>query len=107
MGAETSTLQSIESLNATLNDIETKLGVVEDIHLHHERTICHDDTVLVSGKLIRCNSGTILNIGPIVGLVGQYSARILVEVDTAAEITLNFFIIDDRASFSRFQCEKV
>lgn len=42
MGADSSTLQSIESLNTTLEDIEKKLFVIEDVHLHHERRLVVD-----------------------------------------------------------------
>lgn len=107
MGAETSTLQSIESLNATLSDIENKLGVVEDIHLHHERNICQDDSVVLSGKIIKCNSSVSLNVGPVIGLLGQRSVRILVETNRDAEITFNVFVIDDKSSFSRFHAQHV
>jgi hypothetical protein len=107
MGAETSTLQSIESLNKTLTDIETKLGVVEDIHLHHERSICHDDMVIISGKPIRCNPTVRLAVGPVVGLLGQDFARIMVESNCDADLSYHVFIIDDRASFSRYLFEMV
>jgi hypothetical protein len=107
MGAETSTLQSIESLNKTLTDIENKLGIVEDIHLHHERSICHEDSVVISGKLIRCNASVQLIVGPVVGLIGQDFARIMVEASADCTICLNVFVIEDRASFSRFLFEQV
>ena len=57
MGAESSSLLAIESLNSTLTNIEKKLGVIEDVHIHHERTICHDNVVIVSGKRIKCFPG--------------------------------------------------
>ena len=63
MGAESSSLQAIESLNDTLSNLERKLGVIEDVHLHHERTICHDNTVIVSGKQIVSNPGVEIVVG--------------------------------------------
>jgi hypothetical protein len=51
MGADSSTLSSIESLGSTLTEIERKLGAIEDAHLHHERTICHDNTIIIIGTL--------------------------------------------------------
>lgn len=107
MGAESSTIQSIESLNSTLSDIERKLGVVEDVHLHHERTICQDDSILVSGKLLRCRSGINLTCGPVVGLIGHNFARLLLELDNTIEISMNVFSIDEIATESRFCYEKV
>jgi hypothetical protein len=107
MGAETSTLASIESLSASLGDIERKLAVLEDAHLHHERTICHDDTVIISGKRIQCRSAINLTLGPIVGLVGQTFGRILVETDADAEISLFIYLVDEMNTEARFQSEEV
>jgi len=53
MGTGTSTLSAIESLSSSLQEIERKLAVLEDSHLHHEKTICFDDSVIVSGKRIQ------------------------------------------------------
>lgn len=102
MGADSSTLQSIESLNSTLNDIEKKLFVIEDVHLHHERTISHDDAVLISGKKIVCRSGVHVLCGPVLGLIGTQFARILVEVDEDSELTFNVFITDNHLICTRF-----
>ena len=102
MGADSSTLQSIESLNSTLNDIEKKLFVIEDVHLHHERTISHDDAVLISGKKIVCRSGVHILCGPVLGLIGTQFARILVEVDEDSELTFNVFITDNHLICTRF-----
>lgn len=102
MGADSSTLQSIESLNSTLEDIEKKLFVIEDVHLHHERTIAHDDSVLISGKKIGCRSGVRLTCGPVLGAVGSDFARILVEVDYDSMLTLNIFVADAKLICSRY-----
>jgi len=103
MGADSSTLQSIESLNTTLEDIEKKLFVIEDVHLHHERTIAHDDSVLISGKKIGCRSGVRLICGPILGAVGSNFAMMLVEVDYDAELTFNVFVSDAKLMCSRYR----
>lgn len=102
MGAESSTLQSVESLNSTLQDIEEKLFRIEDIHLHHERTLATDDTVLVSGKKIQCKPNVSIIVGPILGSVGPTSARVLLETNCAAEINLFVFEVDRLISESRF-----
>lgn len=106
MGAETSTLASIESLSASLGDIERKLAVLEDAHLHHERTICHDNTVIISGKRIQCRSAVNLTLGPIIGLVGQTFGRIMVETDTDAEISIFIFLVDEMNTEARYQSEE-
>lgn len=105
MGAETSTLASIDSLSASLLEIERKLVVIEDTHTHHERTICHDDAVIVSGKRIQCRADVHLIVGPVLGIIGQTTGRVLLETDTDADITLNFFIIDELVTDARYQCE--
>lgn len=107
MGAETSTLQGIDSLSASLLDLERKLTIIEDSHLHHERTITHDNTVLISEKKILCRPGVSLTVGPIIGLVGPESARILIETDTSADITFYFFLLDELGSKSKFLFEEV
>lgn len=107
MGAESSSLRAIDSLNETLSNIEYKLGVIEDVHLHHERTICHDNVVLVSGKQIICNPGVELVVGPVLGLITQTSARILVEANITATLTINFFVLDSLHTEARFVREEV
>ena len=102
MGADSSTLQSIESLNSTLEDIEKKLFIIEDVHLHHERTISHDDSVLISGKKIGCRSGVRLICGPVIGVIGSNFARVLVEVDTDSELTFNVFVTDAQLICTRY-----
>lgn len=107
MGAESSTLSAIDSLGNTLSDIERKLGVIEDVHLHHERTICHDNAVLVSGKMIQTRPRVNLIIGPLLGLVTQTSVRILVETDSDTELSINFFLVDELHTEARFIYEEV
>ena len=102
MGAESSSLQAIESLNSTLGDIERKLGVIEDVHLHHERTICEDNMVLVSGKRIASDPNTELVVGPVLGLITQDSVRILVEADNTTTLTVHFFLMDELHTEARF-----
>jgi len=107
MGAESSSLRAIDSLNETLSNIEYKLGVIEDVHLHHERTICHDNVVLVSGKQIVSNPGVDLVVGPVLGLITQTSVRILIEANMNATLTINFFILDALHTEARFVREEV
>jgi len=89
--AESSTLQSVESLSATLDEINKKLIVIEDTHLHHERVTCTDETIIVHGKRVKCLSTVEIVVGPIVGLVGEDFIRVLLEVNRDTDITLNVF----------------
>lgn len=89
--AESSTLQSVESLSATLDEINRKLIVIEDIHLHHERVTCTDETIIVHGKRVKCLSTVEIVVGPIVGLIGEDFIRVLLEVNRDTEVTLNVF----------------
>ena len=111
MGADTSTLQSINSLSQSLSDIESKLTAMEAVHLHHERTISHDNKVFISGKLIQCRSGITLAVGPVIGLVGPTSVRILLEacgpIGNSVEITFNFYSADELDTRTRFLREEV
>jgi len=102
MGADSSTLKSIESLNATLDGIEKKLFVIEDVHIHHERVISQDDSIIISGKMIYCRSGVRLLCGPVLGTYGTDFARILVEVDCDGDITLNVFNVDNNLMSTRY-----
>ena len=102
MGADSSTLKSIESLNATLDGIEKKLFVIEDVHIHHERVISQDDSIIISGKMIHCRSGVRLLCGPVLGTYGTDFARILVEVDCDGDITLNVFNVDNKLMSTRY-----
>lgn len=126
MGTGTSTLSAIDSLSSSLQEIERKLAVLEDSHLHHEKTICFDDNVIVSGKriqvyllnypvsiasnfplsvLFKCRSGIKLEVGPVLGIVTSNGVRVLVEVDSDCEVTMNFFVIDELNTEARFQRE--
>lgn len=102
MGADSSTLKSIESLNATLDGIEKKLFVIEDVHIHHERVISQDDSIIISGKMIYCRSCVRLLCGPVLGTYGTDFARILVEVDCDGDITLNVFNVDNNLMSTRY-----
>ena len=94
MGAETSTLQSIDSLSKTLIDIEQKLSNIETLQFHHERTIALDNTILIADKVITCNSQVKLTVGPIIGIVSSDYVRILIETNIDANITFYIFEIN-------------
>ena len=89
--AESSTLQSVDSLSATLDEINRQLITIEDIHLHHERVSCSDETISIHGKRVKCLSSVKIIVGPIIGLVGEDFIRVLLEVDRNTEITFNVF----------------
>ena len=80
MGADSSTLKSIDSLSSTLTDIEKRLTQIEDVQIHHERTIALDNSMIISGKRILCNHDASIVTGPIIGKLTINSARILLEV---------------------------
>jgi len=106
--AESSTLQSVESLSTTLDEINKKLVVIEDIHLHHERITCTDETIIVFGKRVKCLSTVEIVVGPIVGLVGEDFIRFMLEINKSTEITLNVFIVEnDLATETKFYSTKV
>jgi hypothetical protein len=107
MGADTSTLQSIDALSTTLADIESKLTTIENVHLHHEKTISHDNKAFISGKLIACRSGVSMTVGPIIGIVGPDTVRILVETNQSTELTFNFFSAEELSTDARFLYEEV
>ena len=107
MGADTSTLQSIDALSKSLAEIETKLTTIENVHLHHERTISHDNKAYVSGKLIACRPGVSLIVGPVIGAIGCDQVRILVETNESTELTFNFFAADELSTVNRFLFEEV
>lgn len=102
MGADTSTLQSIDSLSLSLFEIEKKLTSIEAVHLHHERTISHDNKTYISGKLIECRSGITLIVGPVIGLIGLTTVRLLIETNHSSELSFNFFSVDELSTESRF-----
>lgn len=91
MGADSSTLQGIESLNSTLSEIESRLFDVEDIQLHHEAALFHNNSIVVAGKQIPMNPNCKLVVGPILGTIGTTMLRILVEVDRDSLLTFNVF----------------
>lgn len=101
--AESSAIRSVENLSYTLEELNNKLGVIENIHLHRERTLCSDDTLVVANTRIQCRSFVTVKVGPIVGLVGPNHVRILIEVNCAADISLNVFsAVDKLATEDRF-----
>lgn len=91
MGAESSTLQSVESLNQTLLNVEQRLFDIENFHLHHERNVTLENQLFICGKSIRCNSHVNLVIGPVLGVVNASNARILIEVNTKTELECHLF----------------
>lgn len=89
--AESSTLQSVDSLSTTLDEINKKLIAIEDIHLHHERVTCTDETIIIHGKRVKCYSAVNIVVGPIVGLIGENFIRYMLEINRNAELTVNVF----------------
>ncbi len=107
MGADTSTLQSIDALSTTLSEIESKLSIIENVHLHHEKTISHDNKAYISGKQIICRSGVNLTIGPVIGIIGYDQVRIMVETNLPTELSFNFYAADELSTTARFLFDAV
>jgi hypothetical protein len=106
MGAESSVTSNIYALNECLDNIEKRLFYIEDQYLHHEATLLTDNSLIISGKRIDCSHTCHLTIGPILGTIGSTFARLMIETDCDAEITLNVFVKDnihlkDRFAFSK------
>ena len=101
MGAETSTLQSIDSLSSTLQDIEKKLTNIESLHFRHERTIALDNTIMIADKPIICRQEVKIITGPVIGLIGHNFFRILVETNVNSTVSINVFSVNSsgQASF--------
>ena len=85
-----------------LEEIERKLSVVESAQIHLENTAVRDGEIVVCDRRILCDPGTKLSIGPIVGLITQTSARILVESARSTLLTLHLFISDELSATARF-----
>ena len=106
--AESSTLQSVECLSASLDEINRKLIIIEDIHLHHERVNCTDETIMVHGKRIKCSSTVDVVIGPVIGLVGNNFITFMLELNRAASLTFLVFTIEnDLGTETKFHSSKV
>ena len=106
--AESSTLQSVECLSASLDEINRKLIIIEDIHLHHDRVHCTDETILVYGKRVKCSSIVDIVIGPVVGLVGTNFITFMLEINRAASLTILVFTAEnDLGTETKFHSSKV
>ncbi len=93
--AESSALKNCGDLSLTLNEINEKLKIIEDLHLHSERSLNRDEITIVHGQKIKCLSTVIITVGPIVGLIGENFIRFLLEINQNAELTANIFIAPD------------
>eukprot|EP01041_Mallomonas_annulata_P004510 gene4510-8965_t len=104
---ESSTLDSVEALSVTLTDIERKLTSIEDVHLHHDRTICHDDVIIISGKRIACRSAVSLIVGPVLGTISQTTVRVMIETDISTTIEFHLFHVDELIPTGRYHSSKI
>jgi hypothetical protein len=107
MGAESSALQGVHALGATLDDIERRLRNVENFEIQNENTIALSDSVFISGKVIGCRANVDVIVGPVIGIIGQTFARILLETNVDSDVTLNVFIMSDPVTEARFYAQKV
>ena len=104
MGADSSTLRSIESLNKTLTDLEHKLYLIEDSHVILNNndndnvinnTVAVDNNVLLFNTRVKCRESINLLVGPILGIVTHNTVRVLVEISSDADISFNIFIREE------------
>jgi hypothetical protein len=102
MGADSSTLQSIQTLDDTLGSIERRLFNIEDIYLHHERAVVEDSHLLVCGKRIATSGSVNLIVGPILGSFSESFVNVAVEIDQEADISLNVFLASSALMEDRF-----
>lgn len=96
MGADTSTLHSIESLNQSLDDLTNKLKSIEILQCKNERIVSLDNKVYVADKEISCRPDIQLIVGPVVGLIGTNFSRILIEINEEADISFFVFAIEQQ-----------
>ena len=105
MGAESSTSSSIEHLGKTLSEVERKLSHLERTNIQKSRAVSSNNTVLVFGRVIECRPWIHLTVGPVLGLIGQTFARVLIETDGESAVTVHVFEVDRVLSSSRFLCQ--
>ena len=65
------------------------------MHLHSERTICHDGEVIISSKKVLCDPHVEITLGPVIGLVTHCSVRLLLETSKKSIITCNLFQLEE------------
>jgi hypothetical protein len=91
MGAESSSLQCVTSLNDSLDKIEKRLFTIEDLILHHQQTAAINDSIFISGVKIKVNNNVNLLCGPIIASVTATDLSVLLEVDADAFIQFVIF----------------
>lgn len=102
MGNDSSISSNVYSLNDSLGKIEERLFRIEDIHLHHQTCFNIDDSVIISGKKIKCSKSVKVLCGPVLGLVGRDQVSIMLEVDSPTTVTFNIFRSDKFTVGERF-----
>jgi hypothetical protein len=107
MGAESSTVQSVERLGQTLVDIERKLTLLEANHIQRSSAVSESNTVWVSGRSIECRPWVHLTVGPVIGLIGQTYARILIETDQDSCVSVHTFQLSPGSLESSFVYQDV
>jgi len=85
-----------------LVEIERKLSSVEGAQVHLENTAVRDGEIIVCGKKIMCDPTASLSVGPVLGIVSQTSARVLVECSRMTLLTVNVFLSDELSATARF-----
>ena len=109
MGAESSSINSIDSLGKTLVDIEHKLSQLESTNLHQSKdtSLFDGHSVTVSGRVIECRPWINLIAGPVVGLVGQTFARVLIETNVSCLVSIDVFEVINSAGKVKFVYQEV
>ena len=87
------------------SEVERKLSHLERTNIQKFRAISSNNTVLVFGRVIECRPWVHLTVGPVLGLIGQTFARVLIETDAESAVTVHVFEVDRVLSSSRFLCQ--
>lgn len=98
MGADSSTLNSVECLNGTLESIEDRLFDIEDTYLRHESSVVLDTCIVVGDKVISCNANINLVAGPVLGRLNSTSIRIGMEINRSATLEFFVFVADEETA---------
>lgn len=106
MGAESSTLYASEALGTCLDRIERRINALEGVSMQSSLPLPRGDCLAVPGidlsqttdpedrvefTYLKARHNVNIVLGPLIGLLKSDSVRILIEIDTDAEIELVLF----------------
>ncbi len=91
MGAESSSLQAVESLNHSLETIEKQLFTIEDLLFHHQQTSAINNNITIADIPIPVNESIHFLCGPIISAILPTEIRFLVELNESATLSCIVF----------------